>query len=102
MVRGINKKGKEFYSIETGVPDDILNLRALAPDLWVASEYIMYHYNESTETEFFMSPGKYVSKYVFARVYLTFYQIVSIVFQYFQSYLRTILFLDAKIVILEY
>ena len=58
IVRGITKKGKEYYKLDTSVPDDIINLSAHAPNIYATGEYIMYQYSDSVEQSFFMSPDR--------------------------------------------
>ena len=57
-VRGMNKTGKEFYTFETGMTEDIKAMGVLPPNLWTAGDYSMFRYEDSNEMGCYMCPGR--------------------------------------------
>lgn len=46
-IRGINKKGKEFFKFDTNHTEDIQNLHVHGSNLWSAGDYILNSYKGS-------------------------------------------------------
>lgn len=46
-IRGINKKGKEFFKFDTNHTEDIQNLYVQGSNLWSAGDYILNSYKGS-------------------------------------------------------
>ncbi|KAH3757485.1 Bardet-Biedl syndrome 7 protein [Pelomyxa schiedti] len=55
-VSGISaKKGKQFFTVETGMTEVIHNLFVEGPDMFVSGEYSLYHFVDAKDKDFFMS-----------------------------------------------
>lgn len=48
-VKGINKKGKEFYSLTSNCTEEVQHISLRVPNLFMSGKYLMYHYNDAQE-----------------------------------------------------
>lgn len=59
VVKGFNKKGREFFKLESPMTEEIRHMSVFDPELYIAGEYVLYRLEHSKETGFYMSPGEY-------------------------------------------
>ncbi|KAL9651636.1 hypothetical protein ABK040_001581 [Willaertia magna] len=57
-VKGITKKGKEFYRLDSNISEDASGMTISVPNLWLNGQYVLYHYVDSEERGFYMSPDR--------------------------------------------
>ena len=57
-VRGVTKKGKEFYRLDSNISEDATGMTVKVPSLWISGQYILYQYIDSIEKGFYMSPDR--------------------------------------------
>ncbi|KAF0980758.1 hypothetical protein FDP41_013241 [Naegleria fowleri] len=58
VVKGVTKKGKEFYRLDSNISEDATRMVIRVPGLWIGGNYILYHYVDSVEKGFYMSPDR--------------------------------------------
>ena len=58
QVRGISKKGKEFFRFNTQVTETIKRVDIHDKDIWTAGEYVHNHYIEGKDQSFFLCPDR--------------------------------------------
>ncbi|KAG2393054.1 hypothetical protein C9374_009631 [Naegleria lovaniensis] len=58
VVKGVTKKGKEFYRLDSNISEDATRMVIRVPGLWMGGNYILYHYVDSVEKGFYMCPDR--------------------------------------------
>lgn len=57
-VRGLNKKGREFFSFQTNLTEDISHLGVQETEVWVFGEYVHNSFEDSKEKNFYIAPDR--------------------------------------------
>jgi len=57
-VIGINKKGKNFFELNSNLEEAIENLHVEETTIWTGCEYIYNRYDDGNDVEFFQCPDK--------------------------------------------
>lgn len=56
VIRGLKKKGKEFFNFQTALTEDILQMFVENPNIYTACEYTINRFEESVDSDFYMAP----------------------------------------------
>ena len=57
-VRGVNKKGKEFFKFSTDGAESLRGLHVEDTKLWTSGEYLFNYYVDNVESGYYLSPDK--------------------------------------------
>jgi hypothetical protein len=60
VVKAYKKKGNNYYTHDTGMSEDIKSLHIHGNHMWTSGEYVMYHYQDKKELDYFMCPGLFI------------------------------------------
>ncbi|GMH36136.1 hypothetical protein BSKO_04004 [Bryopsis sp. KO-2023] len=58
VLRGFNKKGREFFSFDTNLTEKVAGLAIHETDMWVSGEYVHNHFHEAKEKHFYIAPDR--------------------------------------------
>ena len=58
QIRGLTKKGKEFYRFATHLTESIRALHVHDAAMWVAGETVLYQFQDSKEVQCYVSPDR--------------------------------------------
>ena len=58
QIRGITKKGKEFFRFTTSLTEAISQLRVADSHIWAGCQYTHNHFIEAADGGLYMSPDK--------------------------------------------
>lgn len=58
VVRGMTKKGKEFFSFDTNITEKIEKIAVCETQVWASGEYTHSTFQDSKEKHFFISPDR--------------------------------------------
>lgn len=57
-VRGLNKKGREFFSFQTNLTEEISNVAVHETEVWVFGEYVHNSFEDCKEKNFYIAPDR--------------------------------------------
>lgn len=58
QVRGVTKKGKEFFRFTTALTEAISQLRVVDSHIWAGCQYVHNHFIEGADKGLYMAPDK--------------------------------------------
>lgn len=58
QIKGVSKKGKEFFSFNSNLTETITSLFVEELKIWTCGEYVYNLFDNGTDTHFFMSPDR--------------------------------------------
>jgi Bardet-Biedl syndrome 7 protein len=61
QVRGLTKKGKEFFRFSSTLTEAIAHLRVADSHIWAGCQYVHNHFIEGTDKGLYMAPDRIIA-----------------------------------------
>lgn len=58
QIRGLTKKGKEFYRFTTNLTEQLRTLHVCDSSVWVTGEFLVTEFQDSKEVQFYTAPDR--------------------------------------------